>query len=88
MVRDYRAEISRADRTILETVNHRLDLVTRLHAYKAEQGYAPVDRTREEALLRDLRDANEGPLSGEGVEELVGAILDLTKRELDRRRWP
>jgi hypothetical protein len=33
-------------------------------------------------MLRDLTRANRGPLSQPGLEEIYGAILDLTKREV------
>ena len=33
-------------------------------------------------MLEELRAANGGPLSNEGVAELLSAVLDLTKREV------
>jgi hypothetical protein len=33
-------------------------------------------------MLRDVSRANRGPLSQEGLEEIYGAILALTKREV------
>jgi len=83
-VRSYRERISAADRTLVETFNRRLALVQELHAYKAERGYPAVDPAREKAMRADLGEANAGPLSQAGLEELVGEILDLTKRELGR----
>ena len=41
-------------------------------------------REREAWLLDHLRDANSGPLSDEGLRELLATVLDLTKRELTR----
>ena len=35
-------------------------------------------------MLQYLTRANRGPLSTEGLRELFGTILDLTKREVDR----
>ena len=88
VVRSSREQISAADRLLVETVNRRLELVAQLHAYKAQQGYPPLDPEREEALLRELADSNGGPLSQEGLFELVSAVLELTKRELERRATP
>ncbi len=79
-----RAEISAADRTLVETVNRRLDLVAELKRHKDASGIAFLDPDRERRLLADLVQANGGPLSEQGVGELVAAVLDLTKRELDR----
>jgi len=33
-------------------------------------------------MLRDVQRANRGPLSKEGLEEIYGAILDLSKKEV------
>ena len=85
VVRAFRERISETDRDILDAVNRRLELVRDLHAYKAGQGYQPIDRAREQRLLRALAAANAGPLSDEGVRELVGSMLELTKRELTRQ---
>ena len=39
---------------------------------------------RERQLLEELASANPGPLSPEGLHELVSQLLDLTKREVTR----
>ena len=83
-VRRLREEISGLDRTILDAVNTRLELVAELKRYKASRGLAFVDPERERILLEELAAANQGPLSTEGLHELVTQILDLTKREVTR----
>jgi chorismate mutase len=82
LVRALRTEISANDREIVEAVNRRLELVARLREHKRERGYEFLDKGREEALFAELEQANGGPLSDEGVRELVAHLLDLTKREL------
>ena len=62
-------------------VNERLRLVEQLWAHKRDRGYDMEDPTREARMLHDLRSANEGPLSDDGVRSLLNAILDLTRRE-------
>ncbi|MCS7006370.1 MAG: chorismate mutase [Thermoleophilia bacterium] len=84
VIRELRAEISALDRTLVETVNARIALVARLRRYKAEKGLPFVDPERERELLEELAAANEGPLSDEGLRELVAGLLDLTKREVAR----
>ena len=84
MIRELRAQISATDRAILDAVNARLDLVARLKAHKDEHGIDFVDPEREASLLRELEEANGGPLSSEGVRQLFAEILELTKRELAR----
>lgn len=84
LIRQLREEISDADRTIIEAVNVRLKLVSRLKDYKESRGLSFVDPEREEWMLSYLARANRGPLSAEGLREIFGEILDLTKREVDR----
>jgi chorismate mutase len=87
-VRRLREEISDIDRAIVDAVNARLELVARLQRYKAAQGMPSVDPERERQLLDELVSANRGPLSAEGLRELVCELLDLTKREVSRDGGP
>src|SRR5437764_3270881 len=84
LIRQLREQISDADRTIIESVNARLKLVSRLKAYKESRGMSFVDPEREEWMLSYLTRANRGPLSAEGLQEIFSEILDLTKREVRR----
>ncbi|HXF99085.1 MAG TPA: chorismate mutase [Gaiellaceae bacterium] len=81
-VRRLREEISDVDRAIVDAVNARLELVAELKRYKASRGLPFVDPERERQLLEELAAANRGPLSSEGLRELVCELLDLTKREV------
>jgi chorismate mutase/prephenate dehydratase len=83
-IRRIRDEISQLDRDILEAVNARLELVARLKLYKEKNGFPFLDPDRERQLLAELEEANPGPLTNEGLRELVTTILGLTKRELER----
>jgi chorismate mutase len=85
VVRRLRDEISQIDAAIVEAVNRRLELVARLKRHKETRGLDFVDRAREDDILATLQEANRGPLSAAGVQELVSEILALTKRELLRR---
>jgi chorismate mutase len=77
-----RDEIAANDRALVEGVNKRLQLVTELWRLKEELGTARLDPERERRLREELQRSNTGPLSPEGLDELVGALLELTKREL------
>jgi chorismate mutase len=81
-VRRLREEISGLDRTIVDAVNTRLELVAELKRYKASRGLPFVDAEREQQLLQELVSVNRGPLSTEGLQRLVSELLDLTKREV------
>jgi chorismate mutase len=77
-----REQVTEIDRELVDAVNRRLDLVTRIRRYKREHGLPLLDLAREEQLLRHLADTNAGPLSEAGLRRLHAEILGLTKREL------
>ena len=83
-IRQVREQISDNDRAIVEAMNARLKLVSRLKGYKESRGMSFVDPEREEWMLQYLSRANRGPLSPEGLRALFETILDLTKREVER----
>lgn len=83
-IRELREEIAVLDRALLDGVNMRIELVTRLKRYKDSQGIAFVDSEQERRVLEALADANRGPLSSDGLRELANELLELTKREVNR----
>jgi chorismate mutase len=68
----------------VDAINRRLALVAEIKRYKDSRGIGFLDPDRERALLDELAAANPGPLSREGLEELVAFVLDLSKREVAR----
>ena len=82
VVRQLREQISDNDRSIIEAINKRLELVARQKQYKASRGLEFVDVAREDWMVAYLSRANRGPLSSEGLREIFNEILDLTKREV------
>jgi chorismate mutase len=72
------------DVKLVEAINRRLQLVARLRAYKESRDIAFVDPSREEWMHRYLQGSNRGPLSADGLTELYGHVLELTKRETAR----
>jgi chorismate mutase len=82
-IEELRRLIGENDKRIVEAVNERLKLVSRLWEIKRDVGVRRLDPERERALREELSSANPGPLSAAGLEELVGHLLALTKRELD-----
>jgi chorismate mutase len=86
LIRQIREQISDNDRALVEAVNRRLQLVARLKRYKESRGMDFVDPDREEWMLQYLTRANRGPMTPEGLRQFFGAVLDLTKREVERER--
>ena len=81
VIRQMRDQVIDNDLKILQALNQRVALVTRLRSYKEGKGMAFVDHSREEWMMRYLTGANAGPISDEGLTEIYGHILELTKRE-------
>jgi len=83
-----RAEIAAVDRSVLDALNRRLELVSQVRAHKDATSVRFVDAEREATLLRDLAAANPGPLSERGLTAIFSAILDVMKQELPAERPP
>jgi chorismate mutase len=81
-VEEARGAIDAIDRSLLVAVNRRIELVRQLHEHKRASGLPLRDPGREEAIVAGLQGVNGGPLSAEGVADLVRFVLDLTRREL------
>jgi 3-deoxy-7-phosphoheptulonate synthase/chorismate mutase len=76
--------IAENDRASVELLNRRLALVAEIWREKDARGVPHADPGRERTLLRQLEEANVGPLSRAGLELFHGMLLSLTKQELDR----
>ena len=81
-VRETRDQLNAIDRSIVEAVNRRIDLVARLKRHKDEHGYSFLDPDRERRMIEGAVEANPGPLSADGLRRLYAELLALTKREL------
>ncbi len=80
-MRQMRDAILDNDLAIVRLVNKRLGLVAKLRDYKTEHDIPFVDAEREAWMHRYHRSANSGPLTAEGLTELLDHLLSLTKRE-------
>lgn len=76
--------IAENDRASVRLLNRRLELVAEIWREKEASGLPHADAERERALLRELEETNDGPLSRRGVGVLHGVLLSLTKQELGR----
>jgi chorismate mutase len=85
VIDELRDEIAALDVRLLATINARVRKVAELHRWKAENGVDTVDPEREAWLVSYLQNVNRGPLSDEGVEELMTFVLALVKKEV--RAW-
>ena len=81
-VEELRARLVEEDERIVAAFNRRLELVAELKRVKEELGVDFLDPAREQWLREHHARTNGGPLSAEGLDELVAILLDLTKREV------
>jgi chorismate mutase len=84
VVTSIRDEITALDVRIVSTINARIRAVAELRRYKHEHGISFYDPEREAWLSDYLKRVNSGPLSDEGVEQLLALVLDLVKQEVHR----
>ncbi|MFL5961443.1 MAG: chorismate mutase [Gaiellaceae bacterium] len=82
VVASFRDEITALDVRLVSTINARIEAVKALAQYKEEQGIAFFDPDREASLVAYLKRVNSGPLSDEGLEELLSFVLALVKDEV------
>ena len=86
VVAQLREQISDTDLVLLDALNRRLELVSRLHDYKRDRGYDVIDQSREDWMLAWVTRSNRGPLSADAVRTYWRQILDLTTAEAARLR--
>ena len=77
-----REQVSELDRSIVDAINRRLELVAQIKRHKDARGVAFADPEREAAMLEHQSHENRGPLSDEGLRALYAELLALTKREV------
>jgi chorismate mutase len=84
VVNGLREEITRADDALVAAVNKRLELARQIFEHKEANGIPILDPGREDAMIERLVRDNPGPLSDEGVADLLRYVLGVTKKELGR----
>jgi chorismate mutase len=82
VVASFRDEITALDVRLVSTINARIKAVKALAQYKEERGLAFLDPDREAWLVAYLKRVNSGPISDEGLEELLTFVLALVKDEV------
>lgn len=84
VVASFRDEITALDVRLVSTINARIKAVKALAQYKEERGLAFRDPERGAWLVAYLKRVNSGPISNEGLEELLTFVLALVKDEVAR----
>jgi chorismate mutase/prephenate dehydratase len=84
VVASFRDEITALDVRLVSTINARIKAVKALARYKEERGLAFLDPDREAWLVAYLKRVNSGPISEDGLDELLTFVLALVKDEVAR----
>ncbi len=80
----WRERISAGDREIVALLNRRAEYVRKLAPLKQRLGMEVRDPGREDMVLRNIREANKGPLSDAALEDVYQAIM-AAMRDLQAR---
>jgi len=88
VIKEYRDKISGIDLKILAALNERIILVKRLKDQKEARGLGFHDADQEDRVIANLRQANRGPLSEEGLQKLFRLIMEWAKRDAARLGEP
>jgi chorismate mutase len=84
VVKQYRDQISDIDLELVALLNKRLQVVDQLWRYKAEHDIAMYVPEREAQMVAFLTEANQGPLSDDGLRDVYRSIVETTKTEATR----
>lgn len=82
----WRERIDEIDRTVLRLLNERAQCANVIGAIKKKLGMPVYVPSREEQVLRNVCDANEGPLPADSVRRLFERVIDET-RSLERHMY-
>ena len=82
----WRLCINALDRTIIRLMNERAICAKVIGQIKKNNGIPVYDPRREEFVLDNVQQHNEGPLSNEAVRRLFERIIDET-RSLERKHY-
>lgn len=80
----WREEIDRLDREIVSLLNKRAEAVLQLAPLKRQANRAVHDPDREQAVHENLKQANDGPLPVESIDNVFEALM-AEMRELQRQ---
>ena len=76
VLNDWREQIDRVDRSLVELLNQRAGAVLALAPLKRQYGRPIREPDREREVLANIRGANRGPLSSAALERVFEAVMD------------
>lgn len=85
-VEDWRSKIDAIDTALLHLLNLRTSCALEIGKLKRDQGAEILVLSREQDILKRMKDANPGPLDDEAIVKIYQLILDQSKRMQDLRQ--
>lgn len=77
---DWRKKIDEIDTVLLQLLNLRTEFAVEVARLKEEEGLALCAPEREQKVLANMRNQNDGPLDGEAVTRIFRMIMDESRR--------
>jgi chorismate mutase/prephenate dehydratase len=84
----WRTEIDEVDRQLLQLLNRRARLATKVGALKKAAGLPCSDPQREHVVLDTLQQANSGPLDRRAITKIFRRIIRESRRVEDQALVP
>lgn len=75
-IEDWRRKIDEIDRRLVELLNERSKCAIEIGRIKKAENLRVYDPDREREILRRIKEANTGPLDGDGLQRLFERIID------------
>ena len=79
-IEKHRKEIDTIDRQLVELFNRRAEHAIEIGTMKKERGIPVYDPERENEIFRNLKKANNGPLTSGAIQRLFERIIDESRR--------
>jgi chorismate mutase len=74
-LKQYREQINRVDKKIVDSLNERAEVVLKVKRLKEENDVPLYDARREEELINNIVKYNRGPLYNDNIVQIFEAIL-------------
>ena len=78
---DYRAEIDRIDKQLVELYEERMAVSEKVASYKIKTGKSVLDKSREKQKLSEMEAMAHGTFNRHGVRELFEQIMAMSRKK-------
>ena len=79
-IAEWRQKVDLLDREMVKLINQRASVAHEIGRLKRESGMAIYEPVREKAVLANVQDANQGPLSDHDIVSIFERIMDMMRK--------